>query len=344
MSRLRTLARRGRAALKRRLTARGLILIYHRVTEAPGDPWRLCVTPEHFADQLEMLRGLGLRIVPVRQLAQEVAAGAPARGSIAVSFDDGYSDNLHLARPLLERFDVPATLFATSGYIGSCDEFWWDVLERIFLEPGELPPVLELAINGQTYRWEFGNDAKLALGRSDALREWAPFKPSPTVRHRVHDELWELLVRCAPAERGRIIAHLLDWAGLPRTARETHRTLTEEELRRLARDDLVEIGAHSINHPGLGAMSKPVREQEITGSKAQLETILGKPVRGFSYPQGRSSLEVQEEARHAGYDYACGSVYEAVTARSPVFHLPRVSARDWDGPQLRAMIARHLPL
>jgi peptidoglycan/xylan/chitin deacetylase (PgdA/CDA1 family) len=344
MNPLRSLVRRGRAALHRQLRARGLILIYHRVTEERNDPWRLGVTPERFADQLETLRGLGLRIVSVSQLARELAEGKPRRGSIALSFDDGYQDNLSLARPLLERFDVPATLFATSGYIGSGEEFWWDALERVFLQPSELPQLLELTVGDETYRCDLGADAELTPARSESLLNWRPFQDPPTARHRAHDELWQLLVQTAPVPRSKAVADLLDWAGLPRRARDSHRTLTADELRTLARDDLVEIGAHSINHPGLGSMPKPIRMKEIAGSKAELEKILGRPVRGFSYPQGRSSLEVQSEARDAGYAFACGSVYEAVTAKSQLFHMPRVSARDWDGARLRALVARHLPL
>ena len=330
--------------MHRHLKARGLILIYHRVTEERKDPWRLGVTPERFADQLETLRGLGVHIVPVSQLARELAEGRPRRRSIALSFDDGYQDNLTQARPLLERFEIPATLFATSGYIGSGQEFWWDVLEQVFLRPGELPPALDLIVGDESYHCDLGVDAKLTPARSESLLDWKPFQEAPTARHRAHDELWQLLVRTAPEPRSKAIADLLDWAELPKAARASHRTLSAEELRQLARDELIEIGAHSIHHPGLGSMPKRIREQEISGSKAQLEEILGRRIRGFSYPQGRSSLEVQAEARAAGYDFACGSVYEAVTARSQLFHMPRVSARDWDGAGLKALIARHLPI
>ena len=51
--------------------------------------------------------------------------------SVAVTFDDGYADNLYEAARLLKRYDTPATFFITTGYIGTGYEFWWDELERI---------------------------------------------------------------------------------------------------------------------------------------------------------------------------------------------------------------------
>jgi peptidoglycan/xylan/chitin deacetylase (PgdA/CDA1 family) len=54
----------------------------------------------------------------------------PAR-TVVVTFDDGYRDNFVNAKPLLEKHDVPATLFLTSGYIESSRGFWWDEMERV---------------------------------------------------------------------------------------------------------------------------------------------------------------------------------------------------------------------
>jgi peptidoglycan/xylan/chitin deacetylase (PgdA/CDA1 family) len=334
------LKRAQRAA--KRIGARGLILIYHRVAPRQNDPWRLAVTPENFSDHLSTLCTAGMRVVHVSQLAREVAEGRTIRGTVALTFDDGYADNLLEARPLLEQYGVPATLFATSGYIGSEDEFWWDTLERILLQPGELPAKLELDLADGPREWSLDRNATLTEAEVAQHETWKPFQEPPTARHRLHDELWSLLVSLEPVTRSRVVAQLLRWAELDSRARQSHRTLSKDELRRLARDELVEVGAHSVTHPGLGMMPKNIRRQELEGSKLQLEEMLGKQVLGFSYPQGRSSPEVQREAREAGFAFACGSIYEAVTARSRLFHLPRVSARDWDGARLLTLIQRHM--
>ena len=68
-----------------------------------------------------------------------VSGGDVPSAGVVVTFDDGYADNFHNAKPLLERYEIPATVFVTTGYLQDQREFWWDELERILLQPGTLP-------------------------------------------------------------------------------------------------------------------------------------------------------------------------------------------------------------
>ena len=149
-----------------------VVLVYHRVAKARSDPWSLAVTPEHFAEHLEALRQ---HAVPLRlqQLSRALAKGATLPGrSVVVTFDDGYADNLHNAKPLLERYGIPATIFLTSGFIGSGNGFWWDELDRLLLRPGRLPKNLRLNINGKTRRWQLGDAARYPRAEFRRHRRW----------------------------------------------------------------------------------------------------------------------------------------------------------------------------
>src|SRR5262245_22040769 len=106
---------------------RALILMYHRVAEPPMDPWYLSVSPRHFAEQLDVLRQHA-RLLRVDQLSRALRDGDVPDRSVVVTFDDGYADNLRTAKSLLELYNVPATVFLTTGYIGQDREFWWDEL------------------------------------------------------------------------------------------------------------------------------------------------------------------------------------------------------------------------
>src|SRR5689334_22252023 len=104
------------------------ILLYHRVTNLETDPQLLAVTPENFAAHVEILRELTL---PMRlpELVADVRAGKPlARSAVAVTFDDGYADNLDHAAPLLRDRQIPATVFVATAGLNNAAEFFWDDL------------------------------------------------------------------------------------------------------------------------------------------------------------------------------------------------------------------------
>lgn len=121
--------------LRSRLRGGVAILGYHRLDPAP-DPLYLSVHPERFEQHVRAIARVGTAI-PLRQAASELAQGRVPRRGIVLTFDDGYSDNLRVALPILERHGMPATIFVTTGNEGG--EFWWDRLARLMAtSPGEI--------------------------------------------------------------------------------------------------------------------------------------------------------------------------------------------------------------
>ena len=166
---------------------RTIILLYHRVAELSSDPQLLSVTPQHFAEHLEILRKY-YRPIPLRETDKQL------RRSVMVTFDDGYADNLWNAKPLLERYDVPATVFVTTGYVGRDQEFWWDELETFLLERKTLPETLQLNINGGIRQWELGTSADYDEDAYNHYRSWnVSEKNDPSPRQFVYRSLHQLL-------------------------------------------------------------------------------------------------------------------------------------------------------
>lgn len=97
-----------------------IVLLYHRVAAPAEDPLNLCVTPEHFRQQVAVLAE-ELEIVPMAQLAAERRPG-----TVAITFDDGYLDNLTDALPVVAEAGGSMTLFAATGRLMSGERFEWD--------------------------------------------------------------------------------------------------------------------------------------------------------------------------------------------------------------------------
>jgi peptidoglycan/xylan/chitin deacetylase (PgdA/CDA1 family) len=116
-------SRRPAAAAGRREPHLPLILMYHSVGVRPYDPNSLAVTPERFEEQMATLSRRGLRGVSVAELLAARAAGS-ARGLVGLTFDDGYTDAVENALPILQRFGFTATSYVLAGRIGGANE--WD--------------------------------------------------------------------------------------------------------------------------------------------------------------------------------------------------------------------------
>ena len=339
----RPIRRAGRWA-KQQINPRGIILMYHRIADERFDPWRLCVTPDNFAAQLEVLRSSGLRVIHLHELAASLASGKVPKRSLVITFDDGYLDNLENGRPLLERYGIPATVFIASGYVASDGEFWWDSMERVLLMPGKLPDTFEVEIDGQRTSWDLDGDASWTDEDAERYRDWRPYTPAHTPRQRLYSELRALLIQASPEERTRVVAHLLAWADVPSAARPTRRILDENGLRRLAVDDLIDIGAHSISHPELARLSVAEQDHELRASKKRLEEVLGREVVALAYPHGSCTADTKRLAAQAGYAFACGTQRQTVERDADLYQLPRVGVPDVSGADFEAFIDSFLPV
>jgi len=336
---------RVRRWIKKRLEPKGLILLYHRVADLKPDPQLLAVSPEHFAEHLEILRRYS-RPMSLQRLIVALRNGCLPRRAVVVTFDDGYADNLYLAKPLLERYDIPATAFVTTGYIGSKREFWWDELECLLLEPGRLPEVLRVNINGNVSQWVLGEASDYSEECYHRHCCWNVEQGNdPCPRQRLYRSLCPLLLPLSDGERRSVLDELQVWAGTEFVSRPTHRTLSAEEVVHLAEGNLVEIGAHAVTHPVLSGMPADLQRTEIRQSKAWLEEILGRGVSSFAYPFGRRSDYTKETVgmvREAGFMSACSNFPGFVQNGVNPYELPRYLVRNWPGEQFTDRLRRWL--
>ncbi|MDZ7949480.1 polysaccharide deacetylase family protein [Nostoc sp. DedQUE09] len=324
---------------QKRFASKSLILMYHRVAEIELDPWSLCVTPQHFAEHLEVLQKYAYPI-SLLQLAQAHRDGNIPHRAVAITFDDGYADNLHHAKPLLERYGIPATVFISTDYIGKKREFWWDELERVLLQPGKLPEKLILNISANIHHWELGAAVDYSPENYQCDRTSQAWKAKPGSRMYFYYSIWQILRPLPEAQRQNALDEILTWATAEPKPRSTHRSLLPEELSALGQGELVEIGAHTVTHPFLSAQSTTLQRHEIKQSKVDLEETINRPVTSFSYPFGDRTAETIELAKASGFSCACSTVQDIVWQQSNRFDLPRFGVENWNGEEFAKQLLR----
>jgi peptidoglycan/xylan/chitin deacetylase (PgdA/CDA1 family) len=327
-----------RAALGNRSQA--LILAYHRIANLELDPQLLCVSPGHFREHLEVIR----RLYEPASLAEVDTVLAESRASarrLILTFDDGYTDNLTAATPLLEAWDVPATVFVVTGHVGDDRFFYWDILAYLFLTGHRLPDHLALEVAGKHHGWQI--EPSIAH-EWPAVNAWTVLSTTdPLQRCTAYKEVTALMKNQSPGIRTRLLEYLIEWAGMSVADMHPHYDrLSEDGLSSLARHPLIELGSHTVSHPTMALLSREEQEREIVDSKHALEEIVGRPVSSFSYPYGsrRDFNNVTVElARLAGFEVSCAN-FEATTGRNTDRHiLPRFLVRNWDGDEFQRRLA-----
>lgn len=93
------------------------VLMYHRVVPCERFD-QLSVTPARFEQQMQWL-ARSCQVVSLADAVAQLQAARPARPCVAITFDDGYRDNLVHALPVLQRLGLPATVFVTTAF---CDQ------------------------------------------------------------------------------------------------------------------------------------------------------------------------------------------------------------------------------
>ena len=321
----------------------GLVLLYHRISDLASDPQRLAVSPANFAQHLDVLRE-HYTPLSLSDVIERTRAGMSPERAVALTFDDGYADNLERAKPALESHGVSATVFLTAAYIGGDREFWWDELERLLLTPGRLTSPLRLRIGNVTREWDLGDSSDTCADAAARHSDWnVERRDNPTARHRVYRDLCGILRTLSCSERDIALGDLLNAAGRVSGARTTHRVLGAEDVLRLTHNGVVDVGVHSVSHPVLARLSPAAQEDEIAGGKASIEALTGRPVCSFAYPFGTSSDYTRATVglvRKAGFAVACTAIPGRVGRRSDALQLPRMLVRNWDGDEFRVRLKR----
>jgi len=174
---------------------------------------------------------------------------------VAVTFDDGYADNLEVAAPVLNRFGIPGIVYAT---VGSLDKKLPPGISR--LRYSFFTTKKNSWSDAKDQRWEL----KDRLGRSQAFEAAA--------------ECCACIAGDAQEDFVSAIEHQLEVEPVKQNL-----MLTWDQARQLIRQGHT-IGSHGMSHPNLAHIKTDDVEFELGESKKRLEEELRSPICHFSYP------------------------------------------------------------
>jgi peptidoglycan/xylan/chitin deacetylase (PgdA/CDA1 family) len=292
-----------------------LVLIYHRVVPEPDPMLAEEPTAEIFASQMDLVRDLCC-VLPLSEALERLFAGSlPARAA-AITFDDGYANNLRVAAPILRERGLPATIFVSTGFVQR-GRMWNDTVIEAVRRAGDQ---LDLT----------------AIGLGRYVLDGVP------ARRDAIAKLLGALKHLEPEMRLAKVSAIAERVGhaLPEDL-----MLNETEIRALHELGF-EIGAHTVTHPILTRIEADAARREIAESKATLEAITGAPVRTFAYPNGRPHEDYDHShvrmVRESGFTGAVSTAWGAAAVHSDRFQIPRMLPWDKTAPRFaaRLLVAR----
>lgn len=286
---------------------KGVIFTLHSVSPEPPQAFEpnriLKVTPEFLETAIVTVREAGYDIVSLDEAARRLRCDAPAPPFACFTFDDGYKDNRDHAYPVLKKHGVPFAIYIPTDYPDGNGDLWWLVLENAIRKAGHL---------------------RVTLDGTERVFE----TETPQAKDRVFDEIyWSLRAR-PESELRAAIRKIADDAGYDASTLCRDLIMAWDELRALAVDPLVTIGAHTRRHVAVAKLPEEEARAEIAESVARIERELARPCRHFSFPYG-------DEGSASERDFAIAAalgVETAVTTHKDVLRpsyamtgLPRVS-------------------
>lgn len=283
------------------------ILIYHQVLPE-YDPMRPDeATKETFTWQMALISRY-MTPISLADAMEGLRNNTLPQNAVCVTFDDGYINNLTIAQPILERYQVPATVYIATAFSDGKNMF----NDRIF----------DLIGDSQRQRFDL---SAIELGEVEVSDYQSRLDLSYQIIGKTKYLHYALRVET------------IDKLYKDNAVQEyPRRMMTSEQIKTLS-DQGVEIGAHTHDHPILRTLGVAEQSQQIAQSKSILETILDKKVTQFAYPNGKLdddySLETVEIVKQCGFENAVSTIQGVSDRSTDTFQLQRFLP--WDSHPLK---------
>lgn len=278
---------------------RPIILMYHRILRQPLIPG---IAPDIFDQHLDYLKN-NFRVIAINRLVEELETNSVKPYTVAITFDDGHEDFYTNAWPLLKKYEIPASLYITTGFIDKHYWLWPDLLRYLVIHSPY--PVRDIEHLGP-----------LSFEADQVLKTW----------NRLGDYCLAL-DSFARAAFLQLLAERLDLQ-IPEQPQHPFVPLNWTQLREMHSQGL-DIGSHSVSHPILSKLSDQDLLTELALSQQRIQDELGKAPTGICYPNGMADDVSPNVERQAQSYYRYGLVaYPSGVNSDRIMHLGRWGAAD----------------
>lgn len=251
-----------------------LILVYHGVVAKPDHSVSVGpISTSQFAQHLAYYKK-NFDVVSQSEIFRMYREGyKPARKTVAITFDDGYENNYTNAFPLLKKYRFPSTMYIISQCVEDDNLItWYDYLDFVKMDLNV--SAIDTSVIGVPAISSIGQLKDLVKSLNIGRRKLLYAEIAKQVDIEKYKQLYP---------------------------REYWKLMNKSQLQELAQSGLVEIAAHSHNHPNLGLIDIADATEEITKCKALLEGVISNGVKAIAYPDGSYTPQVKKACLDAGY-------------------------------------------
>jgi peptidoglycan/xylan/chitin deacetylase (PgdA/CDA1 family) len=232
-----------------------LVTMYHRVSDTVGDKLtHLTVSVENFENQLAYYK----ENYQILKLDEDW--NSLKKTGLVITFDDGYADNIINALPLLEKYQIPATIFVTTLNINTKNEFWWDRL---------------------VFDYAYCNELFYLPEKKDKVSKSA----------NTYKNLADYLHRMPNENKEKWFQEFEEINKISFTAREQYRSITNSELKLLSEHPLITLGNHTHNHYSLATLNYEQQKEELLLSIKKLDELTSKNIKYLALPHGSYNFD-----------------------------------------------------
>jgi peptidoglycan/xylan/chitin deacetylase (PgdA/CDA1 family) len=288
----------------------GHILMFHRVLPHAisyriHNHTSLEISTQHLENIIMFLKKEKYHFISLDEVPDFISDWNNKTRFSVFTFDDGYFDNFQYAFPVFEKHKVPFTVYITTDLPDKKAVLWWYYLEDLMLQKKQI----SFSWKGISYSFSLHNNI---------LKERGFVRLRKLLIQTPGDELAELLRIMGGRDFDRY-RNKMEQLGM-----------SWEQIREMSGSNLVTIGAHTITHRSLAELPLEEVRHEVEGSRAIISEKIGKPVKHFSYPFGKTGMAGEREyklVKECGFVTATTTLFGNIQQQhiNHLYSLPRIT-------------------